>query len=64
MLKVLIIAKITFCEKFEQIYLTVYYKTNMMLIVEFPSEPECDKYLNKLQKLVEFFSSRALELKP
>jgi hypothetical protein len=56
-------AKISFYEKFEQIYLTIYYKTNMILIVEFPTEADADKYLAKLGKLIEFYTSRDLDLK-
>jgi hypothetical protein len=62
-LKVLMLAKVSFYEKFEQQYLTIYYRTNMMLIMDFETEEATDKYIAKLSKLVEFYQARDLELK-
>lgn len=60
--KVLMISKITFLEKFEQIYLTIYYRHNMMLILEFTDESACNSYQAKLQKLVDFYAKKKLNL--
>lgn len=49
-MKILMLSKITFIEKFEKIYLTIYYKMKMMLILTFNSEKECDDYLKILKK--------------
>ena len=62
--KILLISKITFLEKFEQVFLTIYYRHNMMLIIEFPTEGECNSYLKSLQALVDFYSIKQLEIKP
>jgi len=62
-LKILMLAKVTFYEKFEQRYLTIYYRTNMMLIMDFETEDATDKYIAKLSKLIEFYQGRDLELK-
>lgn len=49
------ISKITFLEKFEKIYLTIYYKMKMLLILTFNTEKECDDYTKILKKLVDFY---------
>lgn len=51
------LSRITFVEKFEKIYLTIYYKATMMLILNFNSENECDEYLKVLKKLVDSYTS-------
>lgn len=63
LMKVLMISKITFLEKFEKIYLTIYYKLNMMLILTFDTEKECDDYLKKLKALVDYYVSYKIKLK-
>lgn len=60
--KILMLSKITFIEKFEQIYLTIYYRHNMMLILEFVDESSCDTYQAALQKLVTYFTKKKLDL--
>ena len=49
------LSKITFFEKFEKIFLTIYYKTNMMLILQFNNPSECDDYFKILKPLIEFY---------
>ena len=60
--KALMIAKVTMVEKFEGVYITLYYKHNMMLILELGSEPLANSYLKKLNDLVNFFRSKPLNL--
>lgn len=49
------LSRITFLEKFEKIYLTIYYKHNMLLILTFDSEKQADEYMKTLKKLVDFY---------
>lgn len=56
------ISKITFLEKFEKSFLTIYYRHNMMLILDFPSEGECDSYQAQLQKLVDYYAVKNNQL--
>ena len=57
------LSRITFLEKFEKIYLTIYYKHNMMLILNFNSEKECDDYLKVLKKLVDYYVNFKFRIK-
>ena len=60
--KVLMLSKVTFLEKFEQIFLTIYYRHNMMLILEFPTESENNSYLKTLTKLVTYYRTKKIDL--
>ena len=60
--KILMLSKITFIEKFEQIFLTIYYRHNMMLILEFVDEPACNSYQATLQNLIDYYTKKKLEL--
>lgn len=52
LLKVLVLAQILLCEKFDRRYLTIYYRHKMLLIVEYPNEDRATKALKTLLALV------------
>lgn len=58
----MLMAKITFHEKFEARFITIYYKTNMMFIIEFLNEGECDRYIRKLTPQIQYHTSRPYSL--
>ncbi len=56
------LGKITFHEKFEAVFITMYYKNNMMFVLEFPTEGEADRYMRKLSPLVAYHTAKPFDL--
>ena len=61
--KVLLMCKFTFAEKYEKIYSLLYFRTNMMLIIEFPDEKSNEAYLANFEKQMEYYKKKKVTLK-
>jgi hypothetical protein len=61
--KVLLICKFTFAEKYEKIYSLLYFRTNMLLIIEFPDEKANEAYLANFDKQMDYYKKKKVKLK-
>ena len=61
--KVLLFCKFTFAEKYEKVYSLLYFKTNMMLIIEFPDEKANEAYLANFEKQMNYYKKKKVSLK-
>ena len=60
--KVLQLCKFTMSEKYEKVYSLLYYKTNMLLIIQFPSESSNEEYLDAFQTAMEFYQDKRVRV--
>lgn len=61
--KVLLMCKFTFAEKYEKVYSLLYFRTNMLLIIEFPDEKANEAYLANFDKQMDYYKKKKVELK-
>lgn len=55
--------KFTFAEKYEKVYSLLYFRTNMLLIIEFPDEKANEAYLANFDKQMEYYKKKKVALK-
>ena len=55
--------KFTFSEKYEKVYSLLYFKSNMMLIIEFPDEKANESYLANFEKQMAYYKKKKVDLK-
>jgi hypothetical protein len=61
--KVLLMCKFTFAEKYEKVYSLLYFRSHMMLIIEFPDEKSNEAYLANFEKQMEYYQKKKVDLK-
>ena len=61
--KILLLCKFTYAEKYEKVYSLLYFRSNMLLIIEFPDEKQNELYLDGFQKLMTYYQKRKIKLK-
>lgn len=54
--------KFTFSEKYEKVYSLLYFRSNMMLIIEFPDEKANEAYLANFEKQMEYYKKKKVEM--
>ena len=55
--------KFTFAEKYEKVYSLLYFRTNMLLIIEFPDEKANEAYLANFDKQMDYYKKKKVKLK-